>query len=216
MSFTGTIEAKCPGCSETEEFEIWSFVRGDLDETLRERVKGGELNVLECAHCGRLFYPEASWVYADAVRELVAFVFPESYEAQADVWRRKMKEDYERMRPVAVKLGLLEEPVVLFGPYRLAEILQRSDDLEDEAEVGRYFFEKLGLRSRLVRAAFAREHDFPRRLPYAPSAGQYTREGAVAGLKKLIEANDRLEGYRRWLEYLEGDGPQPPFREGDR
>ena len=84
MSFTGQIEAQCPACSESGDYEIWSFVRGDIDGTLRERIKGGELNVLACPDCGRLFYPETSWVYADPPKDLLAFTFPEPYEADAE------------------------------------------------------------------------------------------------------------------------------------
>ncbi|MBI5200983.1 MAG: hypothetical protein HY925_05305 [Elusimicrobia bacterium] len=209
MSFTGQIDAKCPGCSESGDFEIWSFVRGDLDETLRERIKGGELNVLECPNCGRLFYPETSWVYAEPPKDLLAFVFPEGYREEADKWRAKMREDFEKMRPVTEKLGLHEEPLVFFGAEPLAMLLHETEALEDEAEVAHYFCEKLGLTHRLVGAAFARARRLPRSLVQAK--GPYSRERAVEGLKKLVAENDRLEGYRRWLQYLSSDGPEPPF-----
>lgn len=210
MSFTGRIEAKCPGCSETEDFEIWSFVRGDLDESLRDRLKGGELNVLECPHCGRLFAPETSWVYADAAQDLLAFVFPESHGPEEERWRAKMKEDFERIRPVAETMGLREEPLVFFGAQPLADLIHKVEDLEDESQVAEWQCRSLALSLRRVKPAFARARGLPRALPYVPSAGRFSRAGAVSGVKKLLRANDRLESYQGWLEYLKGPGPEPP------
>lgn len=211
MSFTGKIEAKCPGCSEEGVFEIWSFVRGDQDETLRDRLKGGELNVLECPSCGRLFYPETSWVYADPGQDLLAFVFPESYAAEEERWRAKMREDFERMRPVTEKMGIDEEPVVFFGAVGLAELVHELEDLSDEVEVARWFTKDLGMTMRKVRAGFAREKHLPHELPLGPGAEGASRPALLAALRKLVAANDRLAGYRRWIEHLEGPGADPPW-----
>lgn len=211
MSFTGKIEAKCPGCSEENEFEIWSFVRGDQDATLRDRLKGGELNVLECPGCGRLFYPETSWVYADPRQGLVAFVFPEAYAAEAERWRGKMREDFVRMRPVTAKMGIDDEPIVFFGAVGLAELIHEVDDLEDEVEVAEWYGKKLGLGMRKVRAGFAREHHLPNELPYGPGPEGMARPALLESVRKLVAANDRLAGYRRWIEYLEGPGGDPPW-----
>ena len=210
MSFTGLVESKCPGCSETEQHEIWSFVRGDQDETLRDRIKSGELNVLECPHCARIFYPDVSWVYADAAEDLLAFVFPASFEAEAERWRKKMEEDFERMRPVAERIGIHEKPVVFFGADGLEELLYRQDDLKDECDVAAWYAKELGLSMRAVRPAFAREHGLPRKLPLTAGKG-FTRQAALSGLRLLLDTNDRLDGYRRWIKYLEGAGEDPPL-----
>lgn len=212
MSIPGTIEAKCPGCGEDNEFEIWSFVRGDQDEALRDRLKGGELNVLECPDCGRLFYPETPWVYADPGQDLVAFVFPESFAAEEARWRAKMGEDFERMRPVTGKMGLTEEPILFFGAAGLAELIHGLEDLEDESEVAGYLVKDLGLALRKVRPAFARARNLPKELPVAPGAEALRRPALLKALRKLLKANDRLAGYRRWLEHLEGPGEDPPWR----
>ncbi|MBI4346182.1 MAG: hypothetical protein HY553_04965 [Elusimicrobia bacterium] len=209
MSFTGQITQKCPGCSEEGDYEVWSFVRGDQDETLRDRLKGGELNVLECANCGRLFVPEISWVYADPSIDLIAFVFPELFAPDAAKWREKMREDFARMRPVIDKLGLKDEPLIFFGAEPLAALIEESEVLSDESAVADWFAAKLELARRLVEPAFARRRRLPRSLPFSKKG--YSREGAVEALRKLVKANDRLAGYRRWLEYFEGGGADPPF-----
>lgn len=211
MSFQGSIEAECPGCSEKEETEVWTFVRGDEDEDLRNRIKLGDLNLIECPHCSRVFRAESLFVYADPGAELVAFVFPESYAGEEGRWREKMKQDFEQMRPVAEKMGIIQEPLLFFGEAGLGELIESLDDLEIEAQVGEWFSHELGLALKTVRPAFAREHRLPRRLPVAGAAGGFSRQAALSGLRKLVKANDRLEGYRRWIEYLEGPGPEPPL-----
>jgi hypothetical protein len=211
MSFTGRIDAKCPGCGEENSFEIWSFVRGDQDETLKDRLKGGELNVLECPNCGRLFYPETSWIYADPRQALIAFVFPESFAPEEERWREKMHEDFERMKPVAEKIGIHEEPLIFFGAEPLARLIHSLEDLEDESMVAGWFCKELGLSTRTVEAGFARQRRLPRELPFAEKGRGFTTEGALAGLKQLVERNDRLEGYRRWIEYFEAAGGEPPW-----
>lgn len=216
MSIQGYIEAKCPGCDETEEARIWSFVRGDEDEDLRNRIKSGDLNLVECPHCGRLFHAEALFVYADPSAGLVAFVFPESYAGEEERWRVKMKEDFEQMRPIAEKMGIFEEPIVFFGETGLGELVQSLEDLEDEEQVGEWYSRELGLSFKPVRPSFARERRLPRRLPFAGSPGGFSREAALRGLKNLVKANDRLAGYARWIEYLESPGPEPPFAKEPR
>lgn len=212
MSFTGKIDGKCPGCGEDNEFEVWSFVRGDQDATLRDRLKSGELNVLECPNCGRLFAPETPWVYADPGQDLVAFVFPESFASEEGRWRAKMREDFEQMRPVTGKMGLTEEPILFFGAAGLAELIQGLEDLEDESAVAGYVVKDLGLTLRAVRPAFARARNLPKELPVGSGAEGRGRAGLLKALKKLLSANDRLAGYRRWVEYLEGPGEDPPWR----
>ena len=82
MALRGMIEAKCPKNCTPFETEAWSFIRGDKDETLREGILAGELNLLVCEECRSVFYPEAAVVYCDPVAELLVFSFPESYKAE--------------------------------------------------------------------------------------------------------------------------------------
>ena len=73
-----------------------------------------------------------------------------------------------------------------------------------------WYAKDLGLAMRKISPSFARERDLPRRLPFSPGK-KFARAAALTGLRRLLEANDRLGGYRRWIEYLEGPGGDPPF-----
>lgn len=211
----GAIETRCPKGCEPFQADAWSFVDGAKSEALREAVLAGELNLLACPECGALFFPDVTFVYQDAGRELLAFVFPEGYKAQEARWRAKMGEDFAAMRGVLSRdlpAGL--EPHLFFGIEGLRALLAVEDDLEDEVRVMEYLARGLGLALYPVERAYARRRGLPRVLPARAASGKrFSREAALQGLKAVIKANDRLEGYRRWLERFESDGePVPVLR----
>ena len=213
MSFKGRIEAKCPSCSETEEVEVWTFVRADMDGRLRDALLGGDLNLLCCPDCGALYYPESTVVYSDPGAELLAFIFPPSYAAEEARWRKKMREDHDEMQ-AALKgktEPLLGEPLLCFGLEPFREILQADDDLEDEARVAEYLCKDLGLELAAVERAFARGKRLPCLLPVGKSGAPRTKAGVLAALSAVVKANDRLEGFSRWLEQVRAEG-LPPFK----
>lgn len=213
MSFKGAVRARCPKGCEESDYEVWSFVRGDQDEDLRESALAGDLNLVRCAECAQVFFPEAPFVYYDLRAELIAFVFPESYRGDEVRWRAKMREDYEQMRAsMGEELKSMGEPLVLFGLSELGALLRADDDLEDEVQVARYAAEKLGYRMRPVLRGHARARGLPRMLP-----SKEWKEGApfelaalVKALKALLKSNDKLSGYQGWLKELEKAGVPPP------
>ncbi|MFA6091747.1 MAG: CpXC domain-containing protein [Elusimicrobiota bacterium] len=212
MSIKGVVHVRCPkGCDEAD-VELWSFIHGDRDEAIRESLLAGDLNIVRCEECGTFFFPECTVVYSDQRAELLAFVFPESYAADEVRWRAKMNEDFEIMqRAFGGRMPLAETPQLLFGMESLREILQSDDDLEDEVLVARHLLEKMGWKMRPVLRSFARERRLPRLLPSKSwKEGEPFDVSAVAkALKALIQENDRLEGYARWLKSLESEVPPP-------
>jgi phage FluMu protein Com len=88
MSLQGAIEARCPSCTELFEAAIWSFVHGGTDIALRDQIKARECNLLLCAHCGKAFMPDVSWIYYEPSAEILAFIFPESWKDEAEKWAR--------------------------------------------------------------------------------------------------------------------------------
>ncbi|MFA6030693.1 MAG: CpXC domain-containing protein [Elusimicrobiota bacterium] len=216
MSLKGVVQAACPaGCAASEQ-EVWSFVRGDVDAELRETLLAGDLNLVRCPECSAIFYAEVPLVYMDSRAALVAFVFPESYRAEEGRWRLQMNEDYEKLRGVfGDALPIEDVPEIFFGMEPLREVLCADDALEDEVLVARHVAEGLGCRMRPVQRAYARTRGLPRVLPSRPwKPGEpFDREGTVAALRALLEANDRLENYRRWLAVVETEGVPPAARE---
>lgn len=204
MSFQGTIEANCLSCTDGFEAPIWSFVHGGKDELLRDQAKAMECNLLLCPSCGAAFVPEAAWIYYEPADEILAFIFPMSFKAEEMKWRDKMKADFAAMREaLGDHLPVGHEPEVFFGPEGLSQLLEKEDWRRDERDVMAFFAKDLKLSVYKASPAWAREHDAPSWLPYAGKTP--TRDAVIAGIKKVIEANDRLKAWSDYLAKLEKD-----------
>ena len=149
--------------------------------------------------------PEVAWIYYEPDAEILAFVFPDAWQAEEARWRGKMKEDYEQMRTVLGKrLPVDMEPEVYFGQDGLAGLLEAEDWRTDERDVMAFLAEELGLSIYKASPVWARAHGAPSALPYK-GKGVPTRESLIAGLKKLVAANDRLSAWSDYLGRFEGD-----------
>ncbi len=213
MSFKGEIMARCPGECEPVEVEVWSFVRGDQDEPLRESLLAGDLNLLVCENCGRVFSPEATVVYFDPREEFLAFIFPEMYRSEEERWRAKMHDDFEELRGIDGTEGAFScEPLLFFGMAEVSKQMNLDEGMEDEVRVAEHLCLNLDLALLPIDRAYARARALPRVLPYSSRRGKKApvREDALDGLMCLLKANDRLEGFRRWLAHLGGRKDLPP------
>ena len=207
MSFKGEIEARCPQGCESFTTEVWSFIRGDQSPELRDAILWRECNMLLCPECSAAFFPEASYIYYEPDAELVAFVFPESYREKAEFWRKKMHEDFIAMKGSLGKDLAVEEPEIFFGHEELGDLLEKEDFRGEESEVMEAFAKELGLSLYRVSRGYAREKGVPRSLPYAPkkAGGAATVDSVVAGLEKVVAANDRLAEYAAYLAKLKSE-----------
>jgi len=204
MSFQGEIELRCVKCREAFETPVWSFVSGS-DETLRNQIKARECNLLLCPHCNEAFMPDVSWVYYEPEAEILAFVFPESWSADEPKWRGKLAEDFPRIKAaLGDRLSADFEPAVFFGQDGLGELLEAQDWRVDERDVMAYYAKDLGLKIYQASPRWARANAAPAELPYVGN-GTPTRAGLIAGLKKLVAANDRLTAWSEFLAKFEKD-----------
>jgi hypothetical protein len=204
MSFQGTIEANCPSCTDGFEAPIWSFVHGGKDALLRDQAKAMECNLLLCPSCGAAFVPEAAWIYYEPDDEILAFVFPMSYKAEETKWRDKMKADFAAMHSaLGDHLPVGHEPEVFFGPEGLAQLLESEDWRRDERDVMAFFAHDLKLSLYKASPAWARAHGAPSWLPYTGKVP--TRDSVIAGIRKIVAANDRLAAWSDYLAKLEKD-----------
>ncbi|MBI3550986.1 MAG: hypothetical protein HY077_00585 [Elusimicrobia bacterium] len=215
MSLRGRIEAKCPKGCEPFDAELYSFIRGDTDPDLRLQVKARECNLLICDECEKPFFPEEPYIYFEPAAELLAFVFPESFRPNERYWREKMHADFEEMRKVlGAEFPLTVEPIIFFGVDGLAELLDFEDFRGEEREVMEWIAKDLGLSLYRVSPRYARDNDVPGSLPFSANGSRAaaTRQGVIAGLEKLLAANDRLGAYRRYFDDLKSSkaGLPPP------
>jgi hypothetical protein len=217
MSIKGVIEARCPKGCEPFETEIWSFIHGDRNPELRETVAAKECNLLLCPTCSSAFFAEAPYIYFQPAADILFFVFPASFQVEEPRWRKKMAEDFvEFKKAMGDKLPLDLEPEICFGPEHLAAFLSEDTYRAEEVEVMEAVAQELGLSLYHVRPGFARRLGIPASLPYAPAQkGEgVTRANLIAGLEKLLAANDRLTAYQTYLAGLRAaaDAALPPAR----
>lgn len=202
MSFQGQVETQCPDGCEPFDTPIWSFVHGGNSPDLREAVKAAECNLLLCPSCSKPFHPIVPWIYYEPAAEILAFVFPETYRAEADKWRDKMNADFETMRGAlgdALPVGFA--PTVYFGQAELSEVLEGEDWRAEEREVMEHYARELGLNLYLVSRSHARDLAVPSVLPFV--GAKATRASVLAGIAKLIAANDRLAAWSDFAAKLE-------------
>ncbi|MBI3289235.1 MAG: hypothetical protein HYZ74_06930 [Elusimicrobia bacterium] len=204
MSFQGSVEVDCPSCTDGFTAPIWSFVHGGRDPALRDQAKASECNMLLCPSCGAAFLPEAAWIYYEPDDEILAFVFPVSYRAEEAKWRGKMQADFDSMRgALGDHLPIGHEPDIFFGPDGLAQLLEFEDWRRDERDVMLYYAKDLGLSVYRASPAWARENGAPSWLPFAGKTP--TRASILAGIEKLVAANDRLTAWSDFREKLSLD-----------
>lgn len=216
MSFEGVVEARCPaGCAPFEAL-AWTVVHGDRDPELKEILLGGEFNLLSCPACDRVFYFEHTVVYMDLGRELLAFIYPEAYRKQKSRWQAHAKEDFARYNLELSASGGrgIVEPALFFGLATFQAALREEEGLFEETAVAEALARERGLEVFAVSPGWARRKAMPDRLPLA--RGGTLRERVTAGVKALLEANDRLVRYARLLASIEKDAAweDPPERLG--
>lgn len=211
MSFQGKVRTQCPKKCEPWDADVWSFVNAGKDGALREALLAGDLNLVSCPECGDLFYPESTVIYYDAPAELLVFILPESFRAEEQRWRKKMEEDYEQMKKI---LGedrgpTRLEPRVQFGMDSFRAELEAEDLLFDEVEIAAMISKEKKWDLYAVERAYARSRSLPWLLPFQGAA---SAQSISKGLRALLNDNDRLNAYRRWVDVFAQEKSLPPGR----
>lgn len=216
MAFKGIVQAECPNCHEEFEAEVWSVIRGDLDDEICERLLAGEINMLACPQCGRVFYFEHPLIFLDPGRELLAFIYPESYREDEARWRGEIEQDTKRFQAaLPAKDRRVYAPQLYFGIEPFIAAMRPELERREETEVAEAVWTELGLATFDVNPSWAREHGAPAALPLAEGAD--LRKRLVVGLEKLTAANDRLTTYAAYLAGLrKPGGAAPPGAERPR
>ncbi len=210
MSIKGTIEAKCPSCGESFEADVWTVIRGDQDQRLKEACMDGEGDLLMCPACSCVFPCEQTFIYMDPGKELMVFVMPEGGAGDKEKLLAKMRLDYETFRESPAKEAAMTfEPMYHFGAGMLSDLLRRDLDIEEETDVVNFMAAERGFKSVPVRAGFAREKDIPFSLP---SAGCACRDHALKAARAILADNDALVRVKNLVNILEKtDTQELPF-----
>ncbi|MGD9641948.1 MAG: CpXC domain-containing protein [Elusimicrobiales bacterium] len=211
MATKGVFRVECPHCGEGFDADFWTVVRGDRDHEVKELILSGEFDLLVCPKCEEMVQHEEPFLYIDPHRDLLAFVMPESYEAEKDKWVARMNADYE---PVKASLfagqGLTSDPLYLFGLGQLTARLENDRDREEETDVMEFMAREEGLKLVPVNPVAARELDIPFTLPVP--TGLFGRAAALKAAEGLYAKNDALPRLKKLVEVLKaGKDDTIPF-----
>lgn len=201
MSTTKLEEIRCP-CGEIFEAELYNSINSTEDPGLKEALLSGEINVVCCPKCNQIFYAEHFLLYHDPEAQLIAFVYPQSFETDEEFWRKRMNEDFEKaMETMPDGAEITYQPMVLFGLDRLVDIIREEEEINDEISILEYSFSDIGVDILRLKPAAARERKLPRCIPCAP--GESQRTGVIKGLKKILAFNPSLQWFEKLLKLVE-------------
>lgn len=197
-------EITCP-CGEKFEAELWNAINAVEDPELKEALISGEINVVCCPACGEIFYAEHFLLYHDSRNEIIAFVYPSSFQHQATYWAEKMRRDFETAVAELMPEERVDyEPVLLFGLDSLADLLRAEDEEGDEVTILEHVASDLKLKLINLKPSLARPMRMPRVIPCCGGAkSDDMREEIMDGLRKLLKHNTNLEAYRKLLDSIE-------------
>jgi len=203
MSFAKLEEITCP-CGEVFEAELWNAINAREDPELKEALTCCELNVVCCPACGEIFYAEHFILYHDSASEIIAFIYPSSFEPQADYWASKMKEDFAKaLQDLTTDEKIDYQPMLLFGLESLASILRSEEQDFDEISILEYIAKELGLSLIRIKPSIARRLQIPWLLPRVPIKGGELRDEILAGLDRVLKHNEHLTCYNRMRHLIE-------------
>ncbi|MFC1501636.1 CpXC domain-containing protein [Elusimicrobiota bacterium] len=193
-------------CGEEFEAEVWTSVDVEESPNLREALICGEINVVTCPNCRQLFHVEHFLLYNDRENELLAFVYPESFQSQAAHLDEKMHEDVKKVAEESLPEDRITyEPVLLFGINSLVDLVNEELDRSDEEKILEYIADENNLSLVKIKPSFARLHKMPRILPFTDLENQNKREEIIGGLEVLLKKNNLLTHYAQFLDIIKSD-----------
>lgn len=201
MSISNLEEIKCP-CGEVFEAELLSAISVSDNPELKESLIAGEINLVCCPACGEMFHAERFILYHDSSNELIAFVYPLSFQSQAAQCKQKMLNEFKAaVDNFEDKNRISYEPLLFFGIEELVLMLKAEQELEDEESVLIYTAPELDLNLVKIPSSFARKLNIPKVFPVLKGEKKFS-ETSITALKKLIKHNPNLLHYVKFSEKL--------------
>jgi hypothetical protein len=192
-------------CSKGHLFEakLLSAVSVSDNPELKEALVAGEVNLVSCPKCGEVFYAECFILYHDSKNELIAFVYPLSFQEQAVQCKAKMKKEFElALANFEGKQKIKYDPLLLFGIEDLVLLLRTEQDIEDEESILKYLASKLSLNTIKIAPNLARKLGIPKILPMPKGEKKLEFKSLISSLQILIRHNPNLLHYVELFEKI--------------
>jgi hypothetical protein len=165
MTISNLEEIECPN-RHVFETELLSAISVSDNPELKNLLIDGEINLVSCPECGKVFYAECFILYHDSRNELIAFVYPLGFQNQAVQCKRKMRKKFELvLENFEEKQKINYEPLMLFGIEDLVSLLRSEQDIEDEEAVLKCLASKLLLDTVDIAPSLARKLKIPKVFP---------------------------------------------------
>ncbi|AKL97504.1 CpXC domain-containing protein [Endomicrobium proavitum] len=202
MSISNKEEIKC-SCGHVFEAELVSAISVFDNPELKEALIAGEINLVTCPACKEMFYAENFILYHDSENELIAFVYPLSFQNQAAQCRKKMLADFaQAVESFSEKQKINYDPLLIFGVEDLTLLLKSEHEAEDEEMVLTYTAPEISLDIFKISPHAARKFSMPKVLPVLKGDKNPNLKSVLAALQVLLKHNSNLLHYHALLEKL--------------
>ncbi len=201
-------EIKCP-CGEVFEAEVCQSVSVSREPDLKDRVLGGQFNVVQCPRCQQMIYAEHFVLFHDSSQELMAFVYPPSMESETEKIRVVMGNAFKRLQDESPpEQQMRYQPFLLFGLDALCDLLNIEEEILDEMKIVQALCDSMKLAYRRLHFDAARKNNVPAILPLNAPAEKNAKVSidasrALEGVRKILESNPYHAHYKRFLQKLE-------------
>jgi hypothetical protein len=192
MTISNLEEIKCPN-GHIFEAQLISAISVSDNFELKEVLIAGELNLVKCPECGQMFYAECFILYHDSQNELISFVYPLSFQEQANQCMAKMRKEFKlALENFNDKDKITYEPTLLFGIENLILLLREEQDIEDEEAILKHLANSLKLTVAKIAPSIARKLTIPKFIPFHQD---FSEKSLILGLDKFVKHNSNLEHY---------------------
>jgi hypothetical protein len=200
MIISNLEKIKCPN-GHVFEVELLSAISVVDNPELKEALIAGEINLVSCPECGGMFYAECFILFHDSKSELIAFVYPLSFQNQAAQCKAKMQKEFKTaLEGFDEKQKIKYEPLLLFGIENLVLLLRTEQDIEDEETILKYVALKLSLDTVVIAPSLARKLGIPKVLPIPKGIKGIDSKSLIKGLQIFTEYNSNLQYYSDFLK----------------
>jgi hypothetical protein len=202
MTISNIEKIKCPQ-GHLFEASLLSAISVADNPELKEALIAGEINLVSCPVCGEMFFAECFILYHDSENELIAFVYPLSFQEQAAQCKAKMKKEFELALANFEDRGKISyEPILLFGIEDLVLLVRSEQNIEDEESILKYIAPKLSLKIVKIPPNISRRLGIPKLLPIPKGMEELDVKVLTESLQTIIKYNPNLLHYSDLLEKI--------------
>jgi hypothetical protein len=202
MTISNIEKIKCPQ-GHLFEASLLSAISVADNPELKEALIAGEINLVSCPVCGEMFFAECFILYHDSENELIAFVYPLSFQEQAAQCKAKMKKEFDlALANFEERRKINYEPILLFGIEDLVLLLRSEQNIEDEEAILKYIAPKLSLKIVKISPHLSRRLGIPKLLPMPKGLKELDVKVLTESLQTLIKYNPNLLHYAELLEKI--------------